>query len=96
MTRPVQVPDVPAHIELAYEHGVPVAVNGVAMSLSELTDIVATIAGDHGEASGELVLGDARNALMVAPEGNGVVCIKLHHGEHTVLSVSPISHTQHS
>ncbi len=41
-------PDVPAYLELAFESGVPVAVNGVRMPLTELIHSVATIAGVHG------------------------------------------------
>ena len=37
-----------AAIEIEFERGVPVAVNGVAMPLVELVDAVGTIAGDHG------------------------------------------------
>jgi argininosuccinate synthase len=37
-----------AVIEIDFERGVPVAVNGVAMPLVELVDAVGTIAGDHG------------------------------------------------
>ena len=94
--------DMPAHIELAFEHGVPVSVNGITMSLDELTDIVATIAGDHGvgagsvrrvlEGAAEQVLGRAREALAgVVDAGDGIVRMKLHHGEQTVLGVSPSS-----
>ena len=41
-------PDIPAYLELAFEAGVPVAVNGVAMPLTELIRSVGTIAGAHG------------------------------------------------
>jgi len=41
-------PDIPAYLELAFEAGVPVAVNGVAMPLAELIRSVGTIAGAHG------------------------------------------------
>lgn len=102
MNKSIQSLDVPAHIELAFEHGVPVSVNGIAMSLDELNDIVAIIAGDHGvgtgsvrrvlEGAAEQVLGRAREALAGAAEaGDGIVRMKLHHGEQTVLGVSPSS-----
>jgi argininosuccinate synthase len=45
---PADCPDQPAYIELAFERGVPVAVNGVAMPLMEIIASVATIAGAHG------------------------------------------------
>jgi argininosuccinate synthase len=41
-------PGTPAYLELAFEGGVPVAVNGVPMPLTELIHSVATIAGVHG------------------------------------------------
>ncbi|HEY3380842.1 MAG TPA: argininosuccinate synthase [Vicinamibacterales bacterium] len=41
-------PDVPAHLELTFESGIPIAVNGVSMPLTELIHSVATIAGVHG------------------------------------------------
>jgi argininosuccinate synthase len=41
-------PDVPAHLELTFEAGVPTEVNGIAMPLTELIHSVATIAGVHG------------------------------------------------
>jgi hypothetical protein len=48
MFRFAQTADVPAHIEVAFEDGIPVAVNGIAMSLPELTESLTTIAEDHG------------------------------------------------
>jgi argininosuccinate synthase len=41
-------PDLPAHLELTFEAGVPTEVNGIAMPLTELIHSVATIAGVHG------------------------------------------------
>jgi argininosuccinate synthase len=45
---PEQGPASPAIVELAFDRGVPVAVNGVAMPLVELIEAVGTIAGHHG------------------------------------------------
>lgn len=108
MLRLAQALDVPAHIELLFEEGVPIAVNGVTMGLPELTEILSTIAADHGVGmSGaprlvpgtpaDLVLGSAREALAsdAAIRATGVVRMKLHLGEQTVVSVSP-THAQHS
>lgn len=102
MFRFAQMADVPAQIELVFEEGIPVAVNGIAMSLPELTESLSTIAGDHGiallgaapvdESLAELVVNEARRAL--ASIGNhpdsGIVRMKLHDGEQTVVSVSPV------
>jgi len=45
---PSECPDEPAYIELIFDRGVPVAVNGVSMPLTEIIASVATIAGAHG------------------------------------------------
>jgi argininosuccinate synthase len=41
-------PDSPAYLEIEFEAGVPVGLNGVGMSLVELIQSVETIAGAHG------------------------------------------------
>lgn len=38
----------PAYVEIAFERGEPVAINGVSMGLVELLDVLTTIAGQHG------------------------------------------------
>jgi argininosuccinate synthase len=49
--RPVaRRPDTPAHVQISFERGVPVAVNGVTMGLVELIDSLSTIAAAHGAA----------------------------------------------
>jgi argininosuccinate synthase len=45
---PAEAPDTPAYVELAFEKGVPVRINGVAMPLVELIQSLETIAGGHG------------------------------------------------
>ena len=45
---PATCPDLPAYVEVAFEAGVPVAVNGVALPLVELIGSLETIAGAHG------------------------------------------------
>jgi argininosuccinate synthase len=45
---PAQCPGAPAYIELQFEKGVPVAVNGVPMSFMDIIASVSTIAGAHG------------------------------------------------
>jgi argininosuccinate synthase len=102
MLRFAQALDVPAHVELLFEQGIPVAVNGVSMGLPELTESLATIAADHGVGTSDsapvtvstpadLVLDQARRALAsgVNERGTGVVRMKLHLGEQTIVSVSP-------
>lgn len=45
---PASAPNTPAYVEMAFERGVPVAINGVTMSLTELIESLSTIAGQHG------------------------------------------------
>jgi argininosuccinate synthase len=49
LTKPPQeAPDRPAYVEVEFERGVPVKINGVAMGLVELIQSLETIAGGHG------------------------------------------------
>lgn len=41
-------PDRSADVQIAFEHGIPVSVNGVPMTLLELLDCLSTIASAHG------------------------------------------------
>lgn len=45
---PAGAPDTPAYVEVEFERGVPVAINGVALTLVELISSLATIAAAHG------------------------------------------------
>lgn len=45
---PAETPDRPAYVEIAFEQGVPVKINGVQMGLVELIASLETIAGAHG------------------------------------------------
>jgi argininosuccinate synthase len=45
---PADAPNQPAYVEVEFEQGMPVAVNGVAMPLVELIACLETIAGAHG------------------------------------------------
>lgn len=73
-TSPESAPETPAEVEVSFERGVPAAVNGVPMALTELIEILAIIAGHHGvgridtsdtcsEAPAAVVLHAAHNAL---------------------------------
>ena len=48
ITRPEQAPDEAEHLELGFERGVPVSLNGASMGLVELIEAVAEIAARHG------------------------------------------------
>jgi argininosuccinate synthase len=45
---PEEAPATPAFVEIAFQRGVPAAVNGVPMGLTELIESLAIIAGHHG------------------------------------------------
>jgi len=45
---PADAPALPAYVEIGWQDGVPVTVNGVEMSLVEVIDSLETIAGVHG------------------------------------------------
>ncbi len=102
-----QMADVPAHIELAFEQGIPVAVNGITMPLPELNESLSTIAADHGigllgdarlmaSSLADVVLSHARAALAAGADADtGVVRMKLHQGAQTVVSVLPAALLHH-
>jgi argininosuccinate synthase len=74
----------PARLEIAFEGGLPVSVNGVAMTLTELIESVATIAA----APAAVVFQAAHEALGAdASRASGAtVCLELFNGRHRVLS----------
>jgi argininosuccinate synthase len=98
MTKPQL--DAPARLEIAFEAGLPVAVNGIPMSLPELIESVSTIAGTHGvgrvtDTAGAAVDAPAAVVLQAAHEALGVgaahaagatVCLEVFKGQHRVLS----------
>ena len=45
---PAECPDEPAYVEVTFERGAPVAINGVPMPLVDLIASLGTIAGAHG------------------------------------------------
>ena len=110
LTRPAaRTPDLPAHVDVEFALGVPVAINGVPMPLTELLESVATIAGHHGvgratslarhtvyEAPAAVVLSEAHEALAGGTPGRatGVVRMKLFKGEHTIVGHSPVAVAQ--
>jgi argininosuccinate synthase len=58
----------PAQVDLTFEHGVPVAVNGIPMSFLEVAEVVDTIAGDHGvgRIGGDCEITEAPAAVTLA------------------------------
>lgn len=45
---PMEAPDTPAYVEVEFDRGEPMAINGVALTLVELISSLETIAGAHG------------------------------------------------
>jgi argininosuccinate synthase len=70
---PSEAPDVPAYVEVEWEKGVPIAVNGVAMPLTELIGSLETIAGVHGVGRIDMVenrlVGIKSREIYEAPAG---------------------------
>jgi len=71
---PAQAPDAGAYVEIEWERGVPVSVNGVAMPLTELIDSLETIAGVHGVGRIDMVenrlVGLKSREIYEAPAGS--------------------------
>ena len=92
--------DAPARLEIAFEAGLPVAINGVPMTLTELIESVTTIAANHGvgrvtdtsgtplEAPAAVVFQAAHEALggNASRASGATVCLELFKGQHRVLS----------
>jgi argininosuccinate synthase len=81
-------PDTPAQVEIRFERGIPVAVNGIPMAATELIESVAIIAGHHGvgripsagacvEAPAAVVLQAAYAALAAAVSGDVTGSVRL-------------------
>jgi argininosuccinate synthase len=96
-----RAPETPAHLEIAFESGLPVAVNGVPMTLTELIESVTTIAGNHGvgrvnddaaglacEAPAAVVLHAAHAALGASAmrASEATVRVELFRGHHRIVS----------
>ena len=70
---PADAPDAPAYVEIEWVKGVPTAVNGVAMPLTELIGSLETIAGVHGVGRIDMVenrlVGIKSREIYEAPAG---------------------------
>ena len=87
-------PDNGADVEITFDRDVPVAINGVPMSLTELVESLTVIATQHGITAADnfaggpaiVVLQAAFNARM-REEATCVVRLKLQHGVTTAAAV---------
>ena len=74
LTRPsAAAPDAPANVEVSFEEGVPVAINGVALPIVELISSIETIAGSHGV--GRLAARDAVSSADLTIEAPAAVVL---------------------
>ena len=73
----------PARLEIAFERGLPVSVNGVPMTLTEVIESVATIA-DAPPATVFQAVHEALGSSTHAPDA--IVCLESFNGQHRVLS----------
>jgi argininosuccinate synthase len=69
-------PDTPANVELEFEQGTPVKINGVPMTFLELIQSLETIAGTHGVGR----LAPLQAAFRELPSGAGCVRLTFHKG----------------
>lgn len=98
---PARVLDRPAQLEISFEGGLPVAVNGVPMTPAELVESVTTIAGHHGvgrlvdDVTGAPCEAPAAVVLLAAHEALGddaldapgaTVRLELFQGHHRIVS----------
>jgi argininosuccinate synthase len=99
LQRPVSDPSVArgvvANIEIQFDESIPVAINGVTLTLPELVESLSLLGGEHGighaesaNAPGALVLDAAYRAL---DQRSGVVRIELLDGQQRVLDAPPVT-----
>ena len=66
-----EAPDAPAYVEIEFERGTPIKINGVPMSLAELIQSLETIVGAHGVGRIDIVgrdqSGAASRQILEAP-----------------------------
>jgi len=72
LTRPAaETPDTPAYVEIEFDRGTPIKINGVPMPAAELIQSLETIAGAHGvgriDMIGRDVNGRASRQMLEAP-----------------------------
>src|SRR5262249_57418761 len=64
-------PGEPAYVDITFERGVPIAVNGVSMPLIDIIGTVGMIAGSHGVGRLDVAASRASREIREAP-GPGV------------------------
>jgi argininosuccinate synthase len=74
---PRDCPDAPAYVEIAFEGGMPTAINGVSLPLVDLISTLTMIAGAHGVGRRAMPAGGPSHPLVEAPAA--VVLHMAHH-----------------
>jgi argininosuccinate synthase len=97
---PRRAPDTEAVLTITFERGVPVSVNGVALTLAELIESLSLIGGQHGIGHGELLPAPAavllRAGYAALPGAGGTVRLNLHKGACTLLTAATPELVNHS
>jgi argininosuccinate synthase len=83
-----ECPNEPAYVELTFEQGTPVAINGVAMPLVDLIISLRTIAGAHGVGRLDMVESGPAGRCRKVYEAPAAVVLHAAHKELTKLAVS--------
>jgi argininosuccinate synthase len=65
----------PAIVELTFEQGLPVAVNGIPMPFAEIVEVVDTIAGDHGVGRADRTFGSGAEQVREISEAPAAVTL---------------------
>jgi argininosuccinate synthase len=78
-----ECPNEPAYVELSFERGVAVAINGVAMPLVDLIASLTTIAGAHGVGRQDLVENRADGRFRKVFEAPAAIALHTAHRELT-------------
>jgi argininosuccinate synthase len=95
-------PDEPARLEISFDKGLPVGVNGVSMPLVELFDSLSTIAGAHGVGRADGLwfspFRDALDAYVQAVQArvSGAVRLRLFKGGSRVVGCRAVQYDQPS
>lgn len=63
---PARAPANDAHVDIVFERGLPVSINGVPMTLPEAIDSLSLIAGQHGVGFADGVSAPAASVLLAA------------------------------
>ncbi len=91
---PEQAPDTPAYVELTYQHGDPVALNGEAMTPATLLTKLNQIGGEHGIGRADIVenryVGMKSRGCYETP--GGTILLKAHRAMESITLDREVTH----